>query len=222
RLLTRSPARSPRVRRQPVRLPNTASGTRASGAGSSGQPVPDLVHELLGEARYSLEVIDGGEAVLALAIGDHASRLRHGHAELPELLEGRLVDVDGRAAARLRPALRLRRLRLGLGPGGALCAPARLGGLGLSRSPRSLVCPGPLLLSLLGGLGALPLLGLRLLIPLGPPVGRLLLALRLLLRGLLLARGPLGRGRHRRSLLRAPALGLLIGPRGLLGALRLR
>src|SRR5262245_45407371 len=39
---------------------------------SGGQLVADVRQELLGDPRHRLQVVDRGEAVLALAVGDHA------------------------------------------------------------------------------------------------------------------------------------------------------
>src|SRR5262245_26970006 len=59
---------------------------------------PDLrLHvreEGLRHPRDIVEIIERVEAVLALAVGDHPGRLGHREAEIPQLLEGRLVEVD--------------------------------------------------------------------------------------------------------------------------------
>src|SRR3954447_21711302 len=84
------------------RLP-TASDWRGSGrcwrTESAGQLLLELAQHVLGDARHRVEVVHGVEAVLALAVGDQAGRLGDRETEAPKILEGHLVDVEGRALA---------------------------------------------------------------------------------------------------------------------------
>src|SRR5690242_18919441 len=59
-----------------------------------GQLLLYLLQELPRHPGDLAQGVDRAEAVLALAVGDHAGRLCHGEAEIAELLEGRLVQVD--------------------------------------------------------------------------------------------------------------------------------
>ena len=91
------------------------------------------VISFFGRPGTAVEVVDGGEAVLALAVGDHAGGLGHRHAQLAELLEGCLVDVERCAAA---AGLGLRLPLLGLG----LLRPLRRSSIRCPPSPSSPWC----------------------------------------------------------------------------------